>query len=187
MTAPLEPAANSLSAVAAAGRVRRWKARTAESHPALLTKRSAAGPADPSLWLYRDRTVALLRRYLRLSLQVGRLPSLLGRDVFRAQVTGYRAATFEDAVIFVHDIERCLERLPRFDQSLIALIALEEYTQLEAAQILGCGLRTVLRNYPEVLDRVSELFLGRGILLRLPGGNQADFLSRGFPGPIRGK
>ena len=173
MTAPLGTATNSLSVVAVARRVRprRWKARRSESHLTLLAQRRATAPADSSLWLYRDRTVALLRRYLRLSLQVGRLPSLLGRDIVRARVTAYRAATFEDAVIFVHDIERCLEYLQPFDQSLIALIALQEYTQLEAARILGCGPRTVARNYPEVLDRVSEMFLGRGILLPLPRGN----------------
>ena len=173
MTAHLEAAPNFCSGVAGTDRVRprRWKAKTAESHPGLLTQPCAAAPADASLWLYRDRTVALLRRYLRLSLQVGRLPSLLGRDAVRARVTGYRAATFEDAVIFTHDVERCLEHLQPFDQNLIALIALQEYTQLEAAQILGCGPRTVTRNYPEVLDRVSEMFLGRGILLPLPGGD----------------
>jgi hypothetical protein len=33
---------------------------------------------DPDLWLYRKRTVALLKRYLRISIEVGRLPSLLG-------------------------------------------------------------------------------------------------------------
>jgi len=159
--------------VTLAGRVRRarWKAKTAACHPGILAQRSAAPPADPSLWLYRDRTVALLRRYLRLSLQVGRLPSLLGREVIRAHVTGYQAATFEDAVIFVHDVERCLEDLPPFDKTLIALIVLQDYTQLETAQILGCGLRTVARNYPETLDRVSEIFLQRGILLPLPGGH----------------
>jgi len=173
MSGPLAPAANSLSAVASVGQVRarRWKAKIAESHPALLTQRRDAAPADSSLWLYRDRTVALLRRYLRLSLQVGRLPSLLGREAIRAHVTCYRAATFEDAVIFVHDIERCLEGLPPFDKSLIALIVLQEHTQLEAAQILHCGQRTVARNFPEVLDRVSEVFLGRGILSPLPGGD----------------
>jgi len=173
MTAPLGTATNSLPAVTVARRVRpqRWKARRSGSHLTLLAQRRVTVPADPSLWLYRDRTVALLRRYLRLSLQVGRLPSLLGRDAVRARVTGYRAATFEDAVIFTHDVERCLEHLQPFDQNLIALIALQEYTQLEAAQILGCGPRTVTRNYPEVLDRVSEMFLGRGILLPLPGGD----------------
>jgi hypothetical protein len=35
---------------------------------------------DPDLWLYRERTIALLKRYLRISIEVGRLPSLLGRD-----------------------------------------------------------------------------------------------------------
>jgi hypothetical protein len=28
--------------------------------------------SDPDLWLYRDRTVAMLKRYLRLSIEVGR-------------------------------------------------------------------------------------------------------------------
>jgi len=171
MTASVERAAHSLSAVVAAGRIRarRGKAKTAESHPALLEQRRAGAPADSSLWLYRDRTVALLRRYLRLSLQVGRLPSLLGREAIRTQVTCYRAATFEDSVIFVHDIDRCLEELAPFDKSLIALIVLQEYTQLEAAQVLRCGARTVARTFPETLDRVSEIFLARGILLPLPG------------------
>src|SRR2546426_11018265 len=31
--------------------------------------------SDPDLWLYRDRTVGLLRQYLRFSVEVGRLPS----------------------------------------------------------------------------------------------------------------
>jgi len=41
--------------------------------------------AQPDLWLYRDRTSALLRRYLRLAVEVGRLPTLLGREFFRAR------------------------------------------------------------------------------------------------------
>jgi hypothetical protein len=70
---------------------------------------AAAAPAsaqtmgcNPDLWLYRDRTVGLLKRYLRYSVEVGRLPSLLGREFFRTRVTSYHAGTFEDAVIFVH-------------------------------------------------------------------------------------
>jgi hypothetical protein len=38
--------------------------------------------SNPDLWLYRDRTVALLRRYMRISIEVGRMPSLLGREFF---------------------------------------------------------------------------------------------------------
>src|SRR4051812_24883949 len=63
---------------------------------------------------YHDRSIAMLRRYFRMSLEIGRMPSVLGREVFRARVTSYRVHTFEDAVIFVHDVEKCLEQLDPF-------------------------------------------------------------------------
>ncbi len=124
--------------------------------------------ADPDLWLYRERTVGMLRRYLRISIEVGRLPSLLGREFFRTQVTSYRVSTFEDAVIFVHDVERSLARLDAFERKLIGRIVLQEYTQEEAARLLQCGRRTVGRRLPEALDRLSEDFLAGGLLTRLP-------------------
>jgi hypothetical protein len=37
---------------------------------------------NPDLWLYRKRTVGLLRRYMRFSIETGRLPSLVGREFF---------------------------------------------------------------------------------------------------------
>jgi DNA-directed RNA polymerase specialized sigma24 family protein len=120
--------------------------------------------ANPDLWLYRDRTLAMLKRYMRLSVEVGRLPSLLGREFFRTRVTSYHVATFEDTVIFVHDVERMLSRLDPFSQKLIAKIALQEYTQDEAARLLGCWRRTVGRRYQEALDRLSEMFLEGGLL-----------------------
>ena len=39
-------------------------------------------PPESELWIYRDRTTAMLRRYFRLSVELGRLPSLLGREFF---------------------------------------------------------------------------------------------------------
>ncbi len=146
----------------------------AQENPSPATDDSAilldtqAPAADPDLWLYRKRTVGLLRRYMRLSIEVGRLPSLLGREFFRTRVTSYRASTFEDAVIFVHDVERSLEKLSDFDKKLIAKIVLQEYSQEEAATLLGCGRRHAVRCYPEALDRATELFLKRGLLTRLP-------------------
>lgn len=124
--------------------------------------------SDPDLWLYRDRTAALLLRYLRLSIEVGRLPSLLGREFFRTRVTCYRVATFEDAVIFVHDVQKCLEKLDEFEKKLIARVVFQDYTQDEAAQLMGCQRRTVGRRFPETLDRLSEIFLCGGLLVRLP-------------------
>jgi hypothetical protein len=60
--------------------------------------------------------------------EVGRLPSLLGREFVRTRVTSYRAGTFEDAVIFVHDMARGLAKLDSFDHKLIARIVLQDYT-----------------------------------------------------------
>ncbi|HZQ24693.1 MAG TPA: hypothetical protein VFA89_18025 [Terriglobales bacterium] len=121
---------------------------------------------DPDLWMYRKHTVALLKRYGRMSVEVGRLPSLLGREFFRTGVTSYHMSTFEDAVIFVHDVERSLERLDEFSKKLIARIVLQDYNQEEAARMLGCCERQVRRQYTEAIDYLSEVFLAGGLLKR---------------------
>jgi hypothetical protein len=123
---------------------------------------------NAELWLYRERTIAMLRRYLRFALEVGRLPSILGREFFRSKVTSYRMVSFEDAVIFVHDVERALGRLTVFQQQVIATVIFQEYTQEEAAEVLRCGRRTLSREFPVAVDCVSEIFLIGGLLNRLP-------------------
>lgn len=126
-----------------------------------------AQPAPSRAWelnAYRDRTRALLRRYFRLSLALGRLPSLLGGEMFRARVTAYRAASFEDLVIFVHDVERCLDRLSRCSRQMIAAIVFQEYTEREIAAINSCTPRTVYRWYCEALDETSEWLLRLRVL-----------------------
>jgi predicted DNA-binding protein (UPF0251 family) len=124
--------------------------------------------SDPTLWLYRDRTIGMLKRYLRLSIEVGRLPSLLGREFFRTRVTSYTVGTFEDAVIFVHDVERALEKLDAFEKKLVAKMVFQEYSQDEAARLLGCGRRTLVRRFPEMIDKLSEIFLKGDLIDRLP-------------------
>jgi hypothetical protein len=123
---------------------------------------------NPDLWLYRKRTVGLLRRYMRFSLETGRLPSLVGREFFRAKVTYYRATTFEDRVIFVRDMERSLARLEYWDQQLIVRIILQEHSQEQTARILQCNRKTVQRRLPLVLDLLSEGFLEVGLLVAVP-------------------
>jgi hypothetical protein len=123
---------------------------------------------NAELWLYRERTIGMLRRYLRFALEVGRLPSILGRELFRSKITSYRMASFEDAVIFVHDVERALEQLMLFHQQVIAMIIFQDYTQEEAAEVLQCGRRTVSREFPIAVDCISEIFLNGGLLNRLP-------------------
>jgi DNA-directed RNA polymerase specialized sigma24 family protein len=119
------------------------------------------------VWPYRDRTVALLKRYARASVEVGRLPSLLGREFFRSRVTSYSMTSFEDMVIFVHDVESALARLDSFHQRLIAMSVLEDYSLPEVARLIRCPLRTVEREVPEALDRLSDKFLKGGLLREL--------------------
>lgn len=141
----------------------------AEDETQVAEEAYEVGPAaDPDLWLYRDRSIAILRRYLRLAVEVGRLPALLGREFFRTRVTSYHTQTFEDTVIFVHDVERCLGLLNNTDLELIAMIVMQEHPHYEAAQILRCTRRTIVRSYGEVLDKLSEIFLKRDILTQIP-------------------
>jgi hypothetical protein len=87
--------------------------------------------AAPALFLSRR---PIEQRYPRLSVEAGRLPSLLGRELFRTRVTAYQARTFEDTVIFVHELASGLAKLDQFANQLIALIALQDYTQRETAR-----------------------------------------------------
>jgi RNA polymerase sigma factor (sigma-70 family) len=114
--------------------------------------------------IYRRTTVAFLRKFLRMSMELGHLPSLLGREFFRTHVTSYTTYTFEDAVIFTHDVERCLESLPQRLQEILGYIVMQEYTQPETARLMGISQRTVERWYAEALDRMAEVCVRHGLL-----------------------
>jgi hypothetical protein len=113
---------------------------------------------------YRNRTVGLLRRYLKYSIETGRLPSVLGSEFFRTQVTSYSVVTFEDRVIFVHDMEICLGRLDEFSLELIGRHILQEHDAYHTAKYLHCNEKTVRRMTPLVLDQLSEILLDVGLL-----------------------
>ena len=117
--------------------------------------------------IYRGRTVAMLRRYMRYSIETGRLPSLVGREFFRAEVSSYTVVTFEDRVIFVHDMEMCLERLDEFSQQLIARHILQEHDLFATARLLHCNEKTVRRLTPFALDQLSDILLEVGLMERV--------------------
>jgi DNA-directed RNA polymerase specialized sigma24 family protein len=119
---------------------------------------------NPELWLYRKRTGSLLRRYFRMSVEMGRLPSILGQEFFRSKVTSYSVSSFEDVVIFIHDVEHSLGKLDSLSQQLIARVILQGFSYDETARLVGCCRRTVDRKLPDALDRLSEIFIEVGIL-----------------------
>jgi hypothetical protein len=125
--------------------------------------RSRQSESD-NLRAYRPYTRALLRRYFRTAVNIGRLPSVLGGLCFRARVSSYKLNTFEDAVIFVHDIERVFERIERQSLEIIAGVILIEYSIPEAALRLGITVQRAERRYAAALDSLSVILLEVGLL-----------------------
>lgn len=137
------------------------------------TRKMPGGKAQPrtaseplvSYGFYRKHTESMLRRYLYASMQVGRTPSILADPVGRGWVSSRPIRTFEDAVIFVLDVERCLAKLSSLDRMLLSRIVLQEYTQAEAATLIGMSPRTVAYKFPKALDRLTELLLESDLLI----------------------
>ncbi len=117
-----------------------------------------------NLAFYRKHTESLLRRYLYASTQVGRAPSILGDPVGRGWASSRPVKTFEDAVIFVLDIEHCIDQLEILDRELLSRIVLQNYTQEEAAAMLGLANRTVSYRVCLALDRLTEKLLASDLL-----------------------
>lgn len=126
------------------------------------------GETEIELAPYRRRTIALLRRYARASVEVGRLPSLLGREFFRTRVTSYTMRNFEDVVIFVADMEKAIEKLSILEKKLLGMNVLEEYSIDEIARMLDCHIKTIRRLLPDALDQLSQILLAGGLMDELP-------------------
>lgn len=133
---------------------------------ALPKREAASAPAVPIgvLAFYRKRTEALLRQYMQASMQMGRTPSILGNCMFRGKVSSYRMHSFEEMVIFVFDIEKCLKKLDRSGQELISKIALQEYSHGEAAELTGQSVRSIVRKYWDAIDGLTEKLLEHELL-----------------------
>ncbi len=116
-------------------------------------------PAAAELAFYRKYTEGILRRYVSMSMEAGRVPSLLGKEIFPGNVTAYQIRSFEDNVIFIHDIEACINRLDSSQQWLIRRIALQQFTQEEAAQMLQFTRRTIMRKYNDAMNRLTAILL----------------------------
>jgi len=147
---------------------RRW-----ERKPAARNETRAAAPSRPpaSLAFYRKHTESLLRRYLYASMQVGRAPSILGDPVARGWASSRPVRTFEDAIIFVLDVEKCLNKLPLLDREILSRVVLQAYTQVETAGMLGMAIRTIGYKYPLAVDRLTEKLLAASLLV-LPYGKE---------------
>lgn len=137
-----------------------------DASPLALVTRATEQPTRlrPELAFYRKYTEAMLRRWVKLAMSPGRVPSLLGREMFRGKVSSYAMHGFDDAVIFCVDMERAVDRLEKEDRELIRRIAVQEFSQGEAATLLGMSLRDVVRKYGAAVDRLTGILLAQGML-----------------------
>lgn len=152
---------------------RSWQVWSAGEQEEPATLQAAASQEEETyeesltegLGFYRRHTETLLRRYLYASMQVGRAPSILADPVARGMVSSRTAKTFEDAVIFVLDVERCLDKLEVLDKQLLSRIVLQDYTQCETASLLGMSVRSVGTKYREAVDRLTVKLMQHGLLV----------------------
>ncbi|ADW67122.1 hypothetical protein [Granulicella tundricola] len=160
------PAAGPISATGAALRKGPHRLTLVRASAAVLPdaeERIRLRPS-PELSFYRKYTEAMLKRYTKLSMEAGRAPSLLGRELFRGHVTNYKVSSFDDVVIYVHDVENCVAKLGRGQQYLVRKIAMQGYTQQETAAMIGTNLKIVIKRYVEAIDLLTRLFLDLGLL-----------------------
>ncbi|HEX9202177.1 MAG TPA: hypothetical protein VF865_21645 [Acidobacteriaceae bacterium] len=140
-------------------------AKTPEQRPLTDPIPYPARPLEPQVAFYRKYTEALLKRYTRLFMQSGKVPSPMGREMFHARVSSYRMVGFDDVVIFLHDVERSLEKLEPDQQHLIRRISLQEFTIGETAAMLRLPPRTVIRRYGSAIDRLTRVLIDAKILV----------------------
>ena len=130
-------------------------------------ERVATPPVE--LAFYRKYSEALLRRYVQMTMEAGRVSSLMGREVLGGKASSYRVHGFDDAVIFRLDVEKCLSELHGPEMEVLRRVAMQEYTQGEAAVLLGISLRTCVTRYSRALDRLTEILLRRRLLEPMRG------------------
>jgi len=165
----------------------------------LLLMRSAAPtplvppPAEevdprPEMVCFRSQTLAMVRHYFELSSQLGRLPSLMGREFFRAKVSHHAIPSFEEHAVFVRDIELCIGRLNAEHQEIVTIAGLYHFSHEEIAAMLHISRSSVSVWFAEALDALSEIFLAAGVLRESRPDRRQRQVMRGRPrAGVRGR
>jgi hypothetical protein len=130
----------------------------------------ATRPAQPPTFaFYRKHTERILRRYLVASMLMSRRPTVFTEPVLRGWASHRVVETFEDCIIFVLDMEKCLDRLSAVDRVLLDRIVLQEYTEAETSLLVNRSERNVRTRFRAALDHLTEILVDTGIM-RLPYG-----------------
>ncbi len=139
----------------------------------------------PEIVCYRGQALAIMRHFFELSCQVGRLPSLLCREFFRAKVSHHAIPSFEEQAVFVCDVELCLERLSDEHAEMLQLIGLYDFSPDEIGDMLRRSRTWVYRRVAEAVDALCEIFLQAGVLdENHPDRRQRQVTDRAIPADV---
>ncbi len=118
----------------------------------------------PEMVCFRGQTLAMVHHYFELSSQLGRLPSLMGREFFRARISHHAVPSFEEQAVFVRDVELCIGKLNAEQQEIVMIAGLYDFSHEEIAEMLHISKAAVHVWFSEALDALSEIFLEAGLL-----------------------
>jgi hypothetical protein len=147
-------------------------------------KQAVAFDPEPEAVCYRGQALAIVRHFFEMSCQLGRLPSILGREFFRAKVSHHAIPSFEDQALFSHDIRQSLAKLDETEMQVLTLVGLYDLNLDEAAEILHWSTGYISQRFGEALARLTQIFLDRGLLRRdRPDRRQVQMEGRKLPPP----
>lgn len=115
------------------------------------------------LWCVAPLFLAAVLIYA--SMMMNRIACSMRDPTGRGWASSRPVRTFEDALIFVIDMSRCIDAPSKFDQTMLARLVKQDYTQPEAAELLGISHRTLTCKFPATLDRLTVKLLDAGIMM----------------------
>ena len=139
----------------------------------------------PEMICFRGQTLFMVRHFFEISCQLGRLPSLMGREFFRAKCSHHAIPSFEEQAVFNRDIELCLARLTDQQAEIITLVGLYDFSREDAAAMLGCSRAWAGERLATALDCLTEIFLQAGLLSEdRPDRRQRQVTTRKLPADV---
>jgi hypothetical protein len=141
----------------------------------------------PEMICFRGQTLALVRHFFEISSQLGRIPSLLGREFFRSRVSHHAIPSFEEQAVFARDVELCLERLSKDNIEIVTLMGFYDLSDEEVAAMIHSSRTYVRRWFAEAVDALSEIFLTASLLHESnPDRRQRQAIDDGLPKDVMG-
>jgi hypothetical protein len=145
-------------------------------------EKAVAFDPEPETVCYRGQTLAIIRHFFEISSQLGRLPSILGREFFRGKVSHHVIPSFEDQALFAHDVQQSLMKLEEEDMVVLTLVGLYDLDHDQVAGILHRSSGCISQRYAEALARLTQVFLDTGVLRRdRPDRRQSQMKGRQLP------